>query len=104
MDVALSQNDWGLLSLLYGTQLEALQPYNIELICSHSGGENIRNKYGFLRNVKILGELDNCQDYIEVRPPNTFLAWLLAKVSSLKASGFNLEEKNLKYVNQITGA
>jgi hypothetical protein len=78
----LSQNDWGLISLLFNTQLEPGGVYEIELIRSHKGGARVRKRNGFLKNVRILGELDGCQDLVETPALNTFESWLRRKIHS----------------------
>lgn len=99
----LSQNDWGLISLLFNTQLEPGGVYEIQLICSHKGGENIRKRNGFLKNVKILGELENCQDLIEPPLKNTFESWLRVRLGLLREEGVPLDDLELPHVNKILG-
>ena len=97
----LSQNDWGLISLLFNTQLERGGIYEIELIRSHEGGEEIRKKFGFLKNVRILGELDDCQDLVDSPPKNTFESWLRRKLEFYKSKGVSFDK--MVYINKIMG-
>jgi hypothetical protein len=99
----LSQNDWGLISLLFNTQLEAGNAYQIELICSHESGEKIRERNGFLRNVKILGELENCQDLIDPEPLNVFESWLRSKIAVHRGRGVALDSLGLSHINKLLG-
>jgi hypothetical protein len=99
----LSQNDCGLISLLFNSQLEQGGIYEIELICSHKGGERIRERNGFLKNVKILGELDNCQDLIEPPPENRFESWLRRKIAYHSEKGIMFDQMDLPYLKKITG-
>ncbi len=98
---SLSQNDWGLMSLLFSSQLTARPKpkYQIELITQHDTGQDIRNKNGFLKNLKALGELDGCQDFIDAPPPNVFEDWLKTRLKSFLPK--NIDKKNLKYVNKL---
>ena len=77
--------------------------YEIQLICSHKGGENIRKRNGFLKNVKILGELENCQDLIEPPLKNTFESWLRVRLGLLREEGVPLDDLELPHVNKILG-
>lgn len=99
----LSQNDWGLISLLFNSQLEPGGVYEIQLICSHNGGENIRKRNGFLKNVKILGELKSCQDFIDPPPPNPFESWLRVRLALQREKGVPIDDLGLQHVNKILG-
>jgi len=55
---SLSPNDWGLLSLIFKSQIN--RDYSVEIINQHHTGEHIRKNYGFIKNVKSFGNLDNC--------------------------------------------
>ncbi|MGD0159660.1 MAG: hypothetical protein ABSB89_05120 [Candidatus Bathyarchaeia archaeon] len=100
----LKQNDWGLLSLIFNTQLETDQTYEIQLIDFHREGELIRQRNGFLRNVKILGELENCQDLVDPPPSNPFESWLRLKLASLREKGVRIDELGLDHINALLGA
>lgn len=99
----LSQNDWGLISLLFNTQLTSGQAYKIQLICPHEEGTEIRNRNGFLTNVYALGELDNCQDFVDNPPINPYKSWLLSKLSFHSEKGVAFEELGLPHIDLITG-
>ena len=99
----LSQNDWGLISLLYNTQLEKGGVFNIELICPHEEGINIRTRVGFLKNMFVLGELDNCQDFVDSPPPNPFEGWLRSKLSLHRGNGIQFDDLALPHVDLVTG-
>jgi hypothetical protein len=98
----LSQNDWGILSLLYSTQLETEKPYEIQVIDFHDVGLDIKERNAFLRNVKPLGQLENCSDYEDLRPDSDFSpfeGWLGAKLDTIKG----VDEMGLEYVNLLLG-
>lgn len=99
----LSQNDWGLISLLFNTQLTAGEPYKIELICPHEVGNAIRDRSGFLKRMYALGELDNCHDFLDNPPINPFKSWLLSKISFHSEKGIQFEDLELPHINLITG-
>lgn len=95
----LSQNDWGLLSLLYSTQLETGKPYEIQLINKHATGFDIKERNAFLRNIKLLGQLENCSDFIDSPPESAFEGWLGSKLNTIS----RIDEKGLGYVNLLLG-
>jgi len=99
----LSQNDLGLISLLFSTQLKSGEAYRIELINTQKAGEDIRERNGFLRNVRVLGELEGCQDFVDYEPSNVFETWLKQKLSSFRESGIPIDELGLTYVNAVLG-
>jgi hypothetical protein len=99
----LSQNDWGLISLLFNTQLRTDDAYQIELITSHDSGLAIRSRNGFLKNVKALGELEGCQLIVKYGTQNVFESWLKNKISMLRQNGLCIGEQYLDYVNEIMG-
>jgi hypothetical protein len=102
----LSQNDWGVISLLFNTQLAAArkkEAYKIQLICPHDTGVEIRERNGFLKNVYALGELDNCQDSIDNPPTNAFEFWLRSQLSLHTERGIQFEDLNLRHINRVTG-
>jgi len=99
----LRQNDWGLLSMIYYSQLEAHETYEIQLINSHQEGELIRQRNGFLRNIKILGELENCQDLVDPPPQNPFESWLRLTLAKLREKGVKIDELGLKHINALLG-
>ena len=80
---SLSQNDWGLMSLLFSSQLTSREcsEYQIELITRDKTGQEIRSKNGFLKQVKVFGELDGCQDFVNAELTNAFKTWLKVKLS-----------------------
>ena len=100
---SLSQNDWGLLSLLFKTQLRAERPYQIELIKSHKGGEEIRKNNGFLKEVKVLGELPNCQDLVEYKSKNVYEDWLKRYIQVFLDKHIPIDKMNLNYVDMFLG-
>lgn len=99
----LSQNDWGLISLLFDTQLETGGAYKIELICSHEGGMDIKKRNGFLKNVYVLGELENCQDLIDSPPFNTFESWLRSKLAIHRGKGVEFGVLELPHIDLLMG-
>jgi len=99
----LSQNDWGLTSLLFNTQLRTDKAYQIELINSHEGGLEIRERNGFLKNVKVLGELEGCKPIAKYGTQNVFESWLKTKILLLREKGLCVNERGLNYVNKIMG-
>ncbi len=99
----LSQNDWGLISLLFNTQLESGGVYKIEVICPHEDGMNIRNRNGFLKNMYVLGELDNCQDFVDNPPLNTFESWLRSKLAIHREQGVQFTELGLPHIDRLMG-
>jgi len=100
---SLSQNDWGLMSLLFFSQMGATfkRRYEIEIINSHRNGEIIREKNGFLTRVKILGELEGCQDFVEVESENVFEDWLSKKLELFRREEIQFDQLDLKHVNQL---
>ena len=99
----LSQNDWGLISLLFNTQLEHGGVFKIELICSHKGGEDIRKRNGFLKNLYVLGELENCQEFVDSPPSNTFEGWLKSKLAIHRGKGVQFDDLGLPHIDLIMG-
>ena len=100
---SLSQNDWGLMSLLFFSQIRSRPKleYQIEIINRHQNGIETREKNGFLRHLKVLGELDGCQDFVDVDPPNVFETWLTTRLNLYLRKGIPVGELQLKYVNQL---
>ncbi len=96
---SLSQNDWALMSLLFFSQLKSNRGYQIELINSHEEGMNIRQENGFLKHVKVLGELDNCQEFVDVPPKNVFETWLKIKLNSFLTQ--RIDRLQLKHVDKL---
>jgi hypothetical protein len=99
----LSQNDWGLISLLFNSQLRSGGDYRIELIRSHEGGVETREKHGFLKNVFALGELENCADFVENPPKNVYYSWLRSKLAVHTSRGIQFDELGLPHIEQIMG-
>lgn len=99
----LSQNDWGLISLLFNSQLRPGGDYRIELIRSHEGGKDTRRRNGFLKNVYILGELENCEDLIDNTPDNVFYSWLRSKLALHRGKGIQFDELGLPHIDLIMG-
>lgn len=101
---SLSLNDWGLTSLLFRTQLrgDPKDRYIIEIINSHDTGRRIRTENGYLGRVKPLGELENCQDFVEYTPPNVFQSWITNKAQSFAAAGIELVGKGT-YLDKLIG-
>jgi len=99
----LSQNDWGLTSLLFSTQLRTDDAYQIELINSNEQGLDIRKRNGFLKNVKALEELEGCKLLAKYGTQNVFEGWLKSKISLLREKGSCVGERGLNYVNKIMG-
>jgi hypothetical protein len=99
----LSQNDWGLISLLFNSQLRSGGDYRIELIRSHEGGVETREKHGFLKNVFALGELENCADFVENPPKNVYYSWLRSKLAVHTSRGIQFDELGLPHIEQIKG-
>ena len=97
----LSQNDWGLMSLLFNTQLKSGKAYQIELINTQDGGLEIRGRTRFLKNVRVLNELEGCKDIARYGTQNPFESWLKSKISYLRENGRCTER--LKYINKIMG-
>jgi hypothetical protein len=97
----LSQNDLGLISLLFNTQLESVGVYNIELINDHQSGMDIRERNGFLKNVFILGELENCKDLIDSPPVNTYESWLRSKLAIHRGRGVEFDK--YPHINLLMG-
>ena len=99
---SLSQNDWGLISLLFKTQQRTNNNYEIHLITSQKTGEKIREKNGFLTNIKPLGELDGCQDLVEFGSDSPFEDWLRTKISLIQEDGISISQ-NLENINTFIG-
>lgn len=99
----LNQNDWGLISLLFDTQLRTDNPYTIELITSQSTGAEIRKRLGFLKNIIVLEELPGCKDISRYGSGNTFESWLKSKISFLREKGLCTTDRNLPYINKLMG-
>jgi hypothetical protein len=99
----LSQNDWGLLSLLFTTQLKTDEAYQIELIKSHAGGLAIRSRNGFLKHVRVFGELEGCKEIAEYGTQNVFESWLKIKISTLREKDLCSSNQGLVYINKIMG-
>jgi hypothetical protein len=100
---SLSQNDWGLISLLFKTQSRSDENYKIEIIKSHEGGIDLRKRNGFLSNVKVLGELDGCQDFVDFKPDNVFESWLKRTFSIFEERGIKVKNAGLNYIDNLFG-
>lgn len=102
---SLSQNDWGLTSLLFNSQLRTgpEERYEIEIVNKHQNGVKIRNENGFLRNVMVLGELDNCQDLVDAKPSNAFESWLRRRISYFIDRGIQIHDMGLQYIDLLIG-
>jgi len=100
---SLSQNDWGLMSLLFFSQLRSRPKlgYEIEIIDEHKKGTQTRDKNGFLKHVKVLGELDGCQDFVDSDPDNVFETWLKIKLNSYLRKGIRVDQLRLRYVSGL---
>lgn len=90
---SLTQNDWNILSLIFGAQRHKENfggsAFQIELITSHSRGKEIRDDCSYLRNVKPIGDLPEGRlaDYKEkdhrdlpADMKNSFAYWLGQKI------------------------
>jgi hypothetical protein len=100
----LSQNDWGLISLLFSTQLRSDEAYKIELVNSQERGLEIRERTKFLRNVTVLHELEGCIDIARYGTENVFESWLKSKISFLQEKNLCNGTEGLNYVNKLMGA
>jgi hypothetical protein len=104
---SLSRNDWGVLSLLFFSQLGSApkRSYQIEIINQQKTGNKMRREIGFLRHLKVLGELDGCQEFDneEQEIPNVFETWLKRKLWLLKDNGIPVDDPKLKleFVNEL---
>jgi hypothetical protein len=104
----LSQNDWGLISLLFNSQLKQGGEYRIELIRSQKGGLETKKTHGYLKNVNVLGKLDNCEDLVDpddpdISPTNVYYSWLRAKLGVHSGKGIQFGDLGLPHVNQVMG-
>jgi hypothetical protein len=101
----LSQNDWGLISLLFNSQLKKGGDYRIELIRSQKGGLETKENHGYLKNVYVLGDLENCEDFDDTEnpPENVYYSWLKAKLGAFSGKGIQFEDLKLPHINQIMG-
>lgn len=99
----LNQNDWGLISLLFDTQLRTDNPYTIELITSQGTGSDMRKRLGFLKNIVVVEELPGCKDISEYPPGNTMESWLKSKISFLREQGRCISDERLNYINELMG-
>jgi hypothetical protein len=99
----LSQNDWGLISLIFSTQMRTDGAYSIELINSNESGSDIRKRNGFLKNVKVLEEMEGFIDIAKYGSMNPFLSWLQRKISLFRENNLCTGDENLEYVNEIMG-
>jgi len=101
----LSQNDWGLISLLFNSQLKRGADYRIELIRSQKGGLETKKNHGYLKNVGVLGDLENCEDFDDPEnpPANVYYSWLRAKLGVHSGKGIQFEDLGLPHINQIRG-
>ena len=102
---SLSRNDWGVLSLLFFSQLGSApkRSYQIEIINQQKMGNDMRREIGFLRHLKVLGELDGCQEFDneQLKIPNVFETWLKRKLWLFKNNGIPVDDLKLKFVNEL---
>lgn len=95
---SLSQNDWKVISILFKTQCIRLKKcFDIELILGQETGENIKQRLGYLRNVKTIAELEGSfTDYFDQEPDNPYENWLRKTIDEKKINentlGNNLKE------------
>jgi hypothetical protein len=104
----LSQNDWGLISLLFNSQLKQGGDYKIELIRSQKGGLETKKNHGYLKNVDVLGDLENCEDLVDpdnpdISPDNVYYSWLRAKLGVHSGKGIQFGDLGLAHINQVMG-
>lgn len=104
----LSQNDWGLISLLFNSQLKHGGDYKIELIRSQKGGIETKKNHGYLKNVDVLGDLENCEDLVDpddpdVSPENVYYSWLRAKLGVHSGKGIQFGDYAVPHINQVMG-
>lgn len=99
---SLSPTDWGVLSLLFRTQLITKENgYDIELINYPDTCDQIKNTYKFLNNIKDLRELvyfdSENSSYANNPKFNPFLYWIQDKARLLKKNGKNLDTYTYLY-------
>jgi hypothetical protein len=56
-----------------------------------------------LKNVYILGELENCEDLIDNPPDNVFYSWLRSKLALHRGKGIQFDELGLPHIDLIMG-
>lgn len=85
---SLNQNDWKVISLLFETQcIRRDKCYDIELIQGQETGESIKQRLGYLRNVKTIAELEGSfTDFFEQEPHNPYEDWLRKTIDEKKLS------------------
>jgi hypothetical protein len=112
---SLNQNDWGLLELLFKTQLLSESTYRIELIGNPNIIDEVRKRYAFLKNVVGLNEIDwteyakNKEDIsknLELGPipvgDNYFKIWLSRRLRIFDFMGY-FSDSEKSEINKIIG-
>ncbi len=98
---SLSQNDIGLVDLLFKAHLAREGVLEVEIINSESGGRHIKEAYGFFPGIKTAYELENklITDVSIERDPssNPFKIWLRAKGARMLENQIN----KTKYLKKV---
>lgn len=85
---SLSQDDVHLIDLLFKAHLERDEAFDIEIINSDRGGDEIKRNYGFLSGIRTLTKIEG-NLIPEADPPNAFKTWL--KYKSIAMLGPDIE-------------
>ncbi len=100
---SLSQNDMGLVDLLFKAQLVRKEPYVLQMIGYDPDNNNIKENYGFLPRIERALEIDggiigdqSIKDY--TTGANPFQIWLKAKVERMLDDDAIDSSKNIKRV------
>lgn len=85
---SLSQNDIGLIDLLFKTHIERSGHFIIEIINAQSAGEKIKENYGFFPEIKTFEEIEDglmSEDtkYKDAEVTDPFKIWLKAKAKRM---------------------
>jgi len=94
---SLSPNDSHLIDLLFKAHLEKGKAFEIEIISSENGGEQIQRNYGFFPKIKKLTEIESAL-IPDPTPMNPFKTWLFYKFHNTYKKGL----PRTKYLSKVT--
>ena len=99
---SLSQNDIGLIDLLFKAHLERSTHFVMEIIDMDGVGEKIKEVYGFFPGIKTLREIEDSlipvDTNVEAELTNPFKIWLKAKAERMLSARRINNTKHLKKV------
>jgi hypothetical protein len=102
---SLSQNDWGLISLIFGTQkLRSDDGYRIEIVDSPEAYKDIQNRLGFyLKFEELFYGSDRYKELFgDKRTKNSFFDWLFFNSKNMGEEELNKTQNLKSLANKVT--